>query len=35
MARRAWKYNKSNTQATGLANAVNAYPSTTMWDTAS
>src|SRR4051812_31087640 len=35
MARTAWKYFENNTQATGLANAVDRYPSTTMWDTAS
>jgi hypothetical protein len=36
MAKVAWKYFQNNTQAnTGLANAVDGYPSTTMWDTAS
>jgi hypothetical protein len=36
MAKIAWKYFENNTNAkTGLANAVDAYPSTTMWDTAS
>lgn len=35
MARTAWKYFENNTQASGLANAVDNYPSTTMWDTAS
>lgn len=35
MARRAWKYFENNTQPSGLANAVDRYPSTTMWDTAS
>jgi hypothetical protein len=35
MARTAWKYFERNTQPTGLANAVDSYPSTTMWDTAS
>lgn len=35
MARRAWKYFENNTQPTGLANAVDRYPSATMWDTAS
>ena len=36
MAKVAWKYFENNTNAkTGLANAVDAYPSTTMWDTAS
>ena len=36
MARVAWKYFQSNTQPnTGLVNAVDSYPSTTMWDTAS
>src|SRR4051794_20894584 len=35
MARTAWKYFENNTQPTGLANAVDDYPSTTMWDTAS
>src|SRR4051812_47011965 len=35
MARTAWKYFENNTQPTGLANAVDHYPSTTMWDTAS
>jgi hypothetical protein len=35
-AKIAWKYFENNTNAkTGLANAVDAYPSTTMWDTAS
>jgi hypothetical protein len=35
MARTAWKYFENNTQPTGLANAVDNYPSATMWDTAS
>lgn len=36
MARIAWKYFENNTRPeTGLANAVNNYPSTTTWDTAS
>ena len=35
MARTAWKYFENNTQSTGLANAVDNYPSTTMWDTGS
>ncbi len=35
MARTAWKYFENNTQTTGLANAVDSYPSTTMWDSAS
>lgn len=35
MARTAWTYFENNTQPTGLANAVDGYPSTTMWDTAS
>lgn len=35
MARTAWKYFERNTQPTGMANAVDQYPSTTMWDTAS
>jgi hypothetical protein len=35
MARTAWKYFENNTQPTGLANAVDHYPSTTLWDTAS
>jgi hypothetical protein len=36
MARMAWTYFENNYQAeTGLVNAVNEYPSTTMWDTAS
>ncbi len=36
IAQIAWRYFKQNTQAsTGLVNAVNKYPSTTMWDTAS
>jgi len=36
MARTAWKYFENNIQeTTGLVNAVNAYPSTTLWDTAS
>ena len=34
MARTAWKYFENNTQPTGLANAVDGYPSTTMWDSA-
>lgn len=36
LARIAWKYFENNYQeSTGLVNAVNNYPSTTMWDTAS
>lgn len=36
MARVAWKYFENNFQSkTGLVNAVDNYPSTTMWDTAS
>ena len=35
MARTAWKYFENNTQPTGMANAVDHYPSTTLWDTAS
>lgn len=35
MARTAWKYFENNTQPTGLVNAVDNYPSATMWDTAS
>jgi hypothetical protein len=36
MARTAWRYFQSNTQQnTGLVNAVDNYPSTTMWDAAS
>jgi len=36
MARVAWKYFENNfNPSTGLVNAVNAYPSTTLWDTAS
>ena len=35
LARVAWKYFENNVQTTGLANAVDNYPSTTMWDTAS
>ena len=35
MARTAWKYFENNTQPTGLVNAVDNYPSTTMWDSAS
>lgn len=35
MARTAWKYFENNTQPSGLANAVDSYPSATMWDTAS
>lgn len=36
MARTAWKYFENNYQPqTGLVNAVDSYPSTTMWDTAS
>jgi len=36
VARIAWKYFENNLQAkTGLVNAVDKYPSTTMWDTAS
>jgi hypothetical protein len=35
MARTCWKYFEKNTQPSGLANAVDNYPSTTLWDTAS
>lgn len=36
LARVAWKYFENNyNPETGLVNAVNAYPSTTMWDTGS
>jgi Protein of unknown function (DUF3131) len=36
IARTAWKYFENNYQpATGFVNAVDTYPSTTMWDTAS
>lgn len=35
MARTAWKYFENNTQPSGLANAVDHYPSATLWDTAS
>ena len=35
MARTAWKYFENNTQPSGLVNAVDNYPSATMWDTAS
>ncbi|CAH0535178.1 hypothetical protein VST7929_02839 [Vibrio stylophorae] len=36
MAKIAWKYFENNYQpSTGLVNAVNNYPSTTLWDTAS
>ena len=36
MAETAWKYFENNLQeTTGLVNAVNDYPSTTLWDTAS
>jgi hypothetical protein len=36
MAKIAWRYFESNYQAkTGLVNSADAYPSTTMWDTAS
>jgi hypothetical protein len=35
MARTAWAYFENNTQPTGLVNAVDNYPSTTLWDTAS
>ncbi|TKB53008.1 DUF3131 domain-containing protein [Ferrimonas aestuarii] len=36
MARVAWKYFENNYQpSTGLVNAVDGYPSTTLWDTAS
>lgn len=35
MARNAWQYFVANYQpTTGLVNAVNKYPSTTMWDSA-
>lgn len=33
MARTAWSYFERNTQPTGLANSVDGFPSTTMWDT--
>ncbi|WLE96804.1 MAG: DUF3131 domain-containing protein [Candidatus Electrothrix communis] len=35
MAKIAWKFFEQNTQDNGLCNAVDQYPSTTMWDTAS
>ena len=36
MAKIAWRYFQNNYQPeTGLVNAVDGYPSTTMWDTAS
>ncbi|WP_420209317.1 DUF3131 domain-containing protein [Candidatus Electronema sp. JC] len=35
LAKIAWKYFENNTQDSGLCNAVQQYPSTTMWDTAS
>ena len=36
IAKNAWQYFVSNYQpTTGLVNAVNKYPSTTMWDSAS
>ncbi|WP_176559462.1 DUF3131 domain-containing protein [Rubellimicrobium roseum] len=36
MARNAWRYFEANWQPdTGLTNAVNAFPSTTLWDTGS
>lgn len=36
MAQAAWRYFVNNTQpSTGMVNAVDAYPSTTMWDTGS
>lgn len=36
MARNAWRYFEANWQSdTGFTNAVNAYPSTTLWDTGS
>ncbi|SPW32471.1 Protein of uncharacterised function (DUF3131) [Edwardsiella tarda] len=36
VAQKAWAYFVTNYQpTTGLVNAANAYPSTTMWDTAS
>ena len=35
LAKVAWKYFENNTQDSGLCNAVQQYPSTTMWDTAS
>lgn len=36
IARNAWQYFVANFQpTTGLVNAVNKYPSTTMWDSAS
>ncbi|WP_028115285.1 DUF3131 domain-containing protein [Ferrimonas senticii] len=31
----AWQYFANNTQASGLVNSVDGYPSTTLWDTAS
>lgn len=33
MARAAWRYFERNTQPTGLANSVEGFPSTTLWDT--
>jgi hypothetical protein len=35
MAKVAWKFFEKNTQSNGLCNAVDQYPSTTLWDTAS
>ncbi|MCI5113548.1 MAG: DUF3131 domain-containing protein [Candidatus Electrothrix sp. AW1] len=35
MAKIAWKFFEKNTQDNGMCNAVDQYPSTTMWDTAS
>ncbi|CAK8722775.1 DUF3131 domain-containing protein [Candidatus Electronema halotolerans] len=35
LAKIAWKFFEKNTQDNGMCNAVDQYPSTTMWDTAS
>ena len=35
VSRIAWQYFRRNTQPTGLVNAVDGYPSTTLWDAAS
>ncbi|MCI5178151.1 MAG: DUF3131 domain-containing protein [Candidatus Electrothrix sp. AW3_4] len=35
LAKIAWKYFENNTQDSGLCNAVQDYPSTTLWDTSS
>ena len=35
VARTAWQYFRHNTQPTGLVNAVDGYPSTTIWDAGS